>query len=131
MEAKVKLYPADREALNTVRTWIESNPTEMCSLKKLCIQSGLNRDKLKKGFKMLFGSPIYQYHVSVKMREAKRLLAETYDPVRQIAYMLGYEYTSSFCNEFKKISGESPAKYRNRMQSDLFVSESCAGNVSQ
>jgi AraC family transcriptional regulator, transcriptional activator of the genes for pyochelin and ferripyochelin receptors len=120
----VKLYPADREALHVIKLWIESNPSEMYSLKKLCIQSGMNQDKLKKGFRILFGSPVYQYHVLVKMEEAKRLLQESFEPVSQIGFGLGYEHASSFCNEFKKITGESPAKFRNRMQAHLFVSDS-------
>ena len=120
---QVKLYPSDRAALQDIKVWIEANPSEMYSLKKLCMESGLNSDKLKKGFKSLFGMPVYKYHVSVKMNEAKKMLAQSVDPISQIGFVLGYEYVSSFCNEFKKFTGESPARFRNKMQPELFVGQ--------
>jgi AraC-like DNA-binding protein len=117
----MKLYPAEREALHAIKHWIDTHPSEMYSLKKLCMQSGMNCDKLKKGFRILFGSAIYQYHVTVKMTEAKKLLSNSCDPVSQIGYMLGYEHASSFCNEFKKFFGESPARFRYASQQHLYI----------
>lgn len=122
MQKKLKLYPSDREALQKIKLWIDENPTEMHPIEKLCLQSGLNSDKLKKGFKILFGLPVYQYHISIKMKEAKRLLQESCEPIRMIGFQLGYEYVSSFCNEFKKFTGESPGQFRCKVQPDLYES---------
>lgn len=112
MQETIKLYPPERIALEQLKQWIVTHPAEMFCLQQLCRQTGLNRQKLKKGFRLLFGFPPYQFHVRVKMQEAARLLRETLEPVSGIAFQLGYQHVSSFCKEFKRCVGSSPLRYR-------------------
>lgn len=108
----VKLYPADKQLLEEVRLFIAGNLQEFPSLPVLCRTFGLNSDKLKKGFRYLFGLGPYAYHLQLRMNEARRLLLETDDPVCSIAWTLGYEHPSNFCIRFKKMFGCTPGTYR-------------------
>lgn len=108
----IKLYARDKEVLEEVRTFLAGSTDAFPSLRVLCRKSGLNADKLKKGFKLLFGQGPYGYHLHLRMEEAKRLLAETDEPVCAIAWTLGYEHASNFCIRFKKIVGCTPGAFR-------------------
>jgi AraC-like DNA-binding protein len=109
---KIKLTAGDREALENIKKLIEGNMEEMPSLRQLCKKSGLNEDKLKKGFKLLYGLPLYAYHCHLKIERAKKLLQETDQSVCEIAWQLGYEQSSGFCKTFKKITGMTALEWR-------------------
>ena len=112
MQKRLKISLNDREALEKAKELIEERFDEMPSLQELRMKSGLNVDKLKKGFKLLFGKPPYAYHYQLKMEQAKKLLLETDQAVYEIAWSLGYEHSSNFCIEFKRFSGYRPGEFR-------------------
>jgi AraC family transcriptional activator of pyochelin receptor len=112
MGAVVKLSVRDEEALGRVKALLEENLEEPPSLDQLCRKSGLNAEKLKKGFKQLYGLPPYAFHVQFKMEAAKKLLADTEQSVNEIAWSLGYEHASNFCEQFKKATGKRPGGWR-------------------
>lgn len=58
-------------------------------------------------------SPLQLIHDRI-MLEAKRLLRHTDKPVKEIAYMLGYEDIQSFSRFFKSKESISPVDYRSR-----------------
>ncbi len=116
MQKQIRLYPRDHEALLEVKLLIEQNLEEMPSIPELCRRAGLNQDKFKKGFKYLFGLPPYSYHISLKMKEAQRLLTETDQTIFEIAYTVGYEHSSNFCIEFKRFAGCPPGDFRKNFQ---------------
>lgn len=108
----VKLHPRDEEALRMIHGFIETNNGEMPTLKELCRKSGLNQDKLLKGFNKLFGTTPYDYHIQLKMEEAKRLLLDTGLKIFEIAYQIGYHHSSNFCIQFEKLYGCQPSYFR-------------------
>jgi len=111
----VKLRVADKEALEKVKGLLDSIPTPAPTLQQLCRSSGLNADKLKKGFKLLYGEPPYHYLLGLKMEKAKQLLCETELSVNEIAWELGYEHGSNFCCQFKKVVGMRAGVWRKSM----------------
>lgn len=74
--------------------------------------TGLNRDKLKRGFKLLFGVPPHCFNREIRMQEAKRLLQQTEKPVSEIAYLVGYGQPNNFCTAFTKHAGCTPLQFR-------------------
>lgn len=58
----------------------------------------------------------YQYVLSRKIEKAKSLLIDTYIPINQIAFELGFKSYSNFCNAFKKYIKISPSEYRKKYQ---------------
>jgi transcriptional regulator GlxA family with amidase domain len=110
----LKISAADKQALLTVKELLEKDITAKYSLKKLCKLSGLNADKLKKGFKILYGMPPLKFHWCMRMKEAQCLLKETEHTVAEIAYATGYEQPNSFCKAFRKFSGVTALEWRRK-----------------
>ena len=111
----MKITVQDKEALSKVKLILEENLADTPSIKVLCKRSGLNADKLKKGFRLLYGQAPYQFHLSLRMDEAKRLLITTELSIREIAWTIGYEQVSGFCKAFRKLSGMTALKWKEKM----------------
>jgi len=113
-ERKVlSLSERDKESLQEVKRIIEFHPTdEPLHLTQLCRKTGINEFKLKIGFRTLFSCTPYSYFLELKMSQAKKLLLEPDSTVYGVAYTLGYQHASNFCNEFKKRFGVTPLQFR-------------------
>lgn len=72
------------------------------SVSDIAKQVGLSQSTLKRYFKVIFKTSIYEYYLQMKMDYAKTQLMEHKLPVKEVAYMLGYEKSSSFIRIFKK-----------------------------
>ena len=55
----------------------------------------------------------YQYILFRKIEKSKILLAEDYISITSIAFELGFQSYSNFCNAFKKLTGTTPESFRN------------------
>ncbi len=78
----------------------------------LCKRAGYSPSYLKTLFKKTFGITPYQFHLRSRIERARRALAGSQEPIRQIATNNGFKSLESFYRAFKRISGTSPAKYR-------------------
>lgn len=117
----VKLSAYDQEELNKLKSYIETCPMELPLLSELSQMFPMNRDKLKKGFKKLFGVTIYDYYLTFKIERAKWLLLNTEKDVRVIAYETGYQSNIAFSNAFRKIVNCYPLYFRKvGKSSDIF-----------
>lgn len=108
----VKLLAHEKESLNKLKEYIETCPMELPLLSELSVTYPMNRDKLKKGFKKLFGFTIYEYYLTIKIEKAKWLLLATDKEIREIAYETGYHSNIAFSNAFRKIVGCHPLYFR-------------------
>ena len=80
-------------------------------------ESALPEDRLKwiqaeKGFKKLFTRTPYDYHLEIKMKEAKQLLLDPESSIYMVAYQVGYQHVSNFCIQFKKRFGVTPLRFK-------------------
>lgn len=75
---------------------------------QLAKQSGINQQKLKKGFKEVFKKTINQYLRDVRLEAAKFLLMEGKSSVRDIAQQVGYSNPSHFARRFNDKYGMLP-----------------------
>ncbi|MEO5562734.1 MAG: AraC family transcriptional regulator [Chitinophagaceae bacterium] len=71
-------------------------------------QLALSESTLKRNFKLLCGSTIYEYYLKKKMQKARELMDENPVTVKEVAYKLGYEKVSNFITMFKKYYEFSP-----------------------
>ncbi len=110
---EIRLRKNDVEVLAAVKTYIETMPEEMPTIPQLAKKFGINTDKLKKGFKQVYGVAPYRYLLSIRLDRAKKLLRDTELSVGEIAGMVGYEHANNFSVVFKKITGEKPGNWRN------------------
>lgn len=63
-------------------------------------------------FKQYTGSNFVNYLRDIRMKEAKRLLAETELKVAEISRRVGYDNEKHFMKLFKSVCGVSPTEYR-------------------
>lgn len=62
------------------------------------------------------GLSIFQYGMTICMKEAERLLRETEEPVCGIAERLGFSNRTHFYKIFQQIYGETPGEFRKHAQ---------------
>ena len=113
-EPQVKSYDIrkdDAEKLHQLKIYLDANFLSDLSLSQLSREFLLNEFKLKKGFKMLFGSSVFNYLRKIRMEYAVNLLRDHALSVDEVADILGYEYSQHFSAAFKNFIGVSPSSF--------------------
>jgi AraC-like DNA-binding protein len=82
------------------------------SIQELARELSMSATKLKRGFKKIFGKPIYAYHYNACMERAAIMLLDSNKSVSEIAMDSGYSAIGNFSNAFKKHYGVSPIQFR-------------------
>lgn len=98
--------------IRSARRCLQAHISENLSTEELSRILGMNRTYLCKRFLEETGQTVGRYMTSVKMEEAKRLLAVTKKSAAEIALYLGYSSQSYFVKVFKKQFGMTPGEYR-------------------
>ncbi|HEY3783856.1 MAG TPA: AraC family transcriptional regulator [Steroidobacteraceae bacterium] len=86
-----------------------ANPPNIPQLARLI---GLNRTKLKEGFRDTLGFTIYEYVLQRRMERAAEMLVTGEYGVAQVAYAVGYEYPANFTAAFKRYFGQLPHTWK-------------------
>lgn len=97
-----------------VKVYIEKHYDQELSLSDLAQQVFVSPYHLAHVFKEEVGMSPIQYLIKCRIDEAKRLLVETGQSVRDIALKVGYPNANYFNLLFSKMTGHSPGKYRKR-----------------
>ncbi len=105
-----KIRKEDVEKIHHAKMLLEQNITSPYSLLELSRKVGLNDFKLKKGFKILFGTTVFGYLHEIRMQQSKRMLLEENKPVKEVAAYCGYQYVQHFTTAFKNKFGITPGK---------------------
>jgi AraC family transcriptional regulator len=101
---------ADREKIVKAREVLIQHIGEPITIKELSRKVAINECYLKKGFKELFGTTIFDFYQSQRMEHAKYLLYEKGLSVTEVSLMLGYSSISHFSTAFKKHTGLKPCE---------------------
>lgn len=78
----------------------------------------MNYSLFSYSFKQYTGSNFVNYLKDIRMKEAKRLLAESDMRIIEISQAVGYENEKHFMKIFKSSCGVSPSEYRKNMKQD-------------
>jgi AraC family transcriptional regulator len=81
---------------------------EPITIKELSRKVAINECYLKKGFKEVFGTTIFDFYQQQRMEHAKYLLYEKGLSVTDVSALLGYSSISHFSAAFKKHTGLKP-----------------------
>ena len=98
--------------LTGVKDFIETDIGKHFILKQLAQKAVTNEFNLKKGFKQLFKTTIYQHLLTTRMKKATELLLETNLKIKEIATACGYKTLSGFITSFRKYYGIQPGQLR-------------------
>ncbi|MEI9808842.1 MAG: AraC family transcriptional regulator [Bacteroidota bacterium] len=89
------------------------------SVNDIAKQVALSESTLKRYFKVIFGTSIYEYYLQKKMEHAKTQLMENHLPVKEVAYMLGYEKAAALSGYLKNTTN-CPGSFAKRGQEAEF-----------
>lgn len=101
---------ADREKITRAREILLQHIGEPVTIKELSRKAAINECYLKKGFKEMFGTTIFDFYQSQRMEHARYLLYEKGLSVTDVSLMLGYSSISHFSTAFKKHTGLKPCE---------------------
>ena len=109
-QCKFLANEADREKIIKAREVLLQHIGEPLTIKELSRKVAINECYLKKGFKELFGTTIFDFYQSQRMEHARYLLYEKGLSVTEVSIMLGYSSISHFSTAFKKHTGLKPCE---------------------
>lgn len=101
---------ADREKIIKSREILLQHICDPITIKALSRKVAINECYLKKGFKEIFGTTIFDFYQSQRMEHAKYLLYDKGLSVTEVSLMLGYSSISHFSTAFKKHTGIKPCE---------------------
>jgi AraC family transcriptional activator of pyochelin receptor len=106
------LSAEDTRRILIARATIEDRLAEPLSLDHIARASGLNRTKLTRGFREVFGTTVMMFIIARRMETAKELLLTTELTINAIAFRSGYENGASFARAFARHFGVSASTMR-------------------
>lgn len=109
-QCKFLANEADREKIVKAREILLQHIGEPITIKELSRKVAINECYLKKGFKELFGTTVFDFYQSQRMEHARYLLYEKGLSVTEVSMMLGYSSISHFSTAFKKHTGLKPCE---------------------
>ncbi|MEX2607717.1 MAG: AraC family transcriptional regulator [Kiritimatiellia bacterium] len=84
------------------------------SIEDLAAQVDVSASHLFAEFKAATAKSPHQYLIQQRMSAARHRLVTTLDPVKAIAYDIGYTNTENFCRSFKRATGLTAASFRKK-----------------
>lgn len=106
------IHAADQDKLSALKEWLLAHYQEPITLSQLATLSGLNTDKLSKGFKALFGTTIFTYLSDLRLEQARELILSGGFSISQISAQAGYKNPQHFTAAFKRKFGYLPSALR-------------------
>jgi AraC-like DNA-binding protein len=117
--AKVNALPKWR--LRRVEQHIASHFERGISLSELANVAGLSRMHFAAQFRAATGYRPREYLLNHRIEHAKSLLTSTQRPLAEIALAVGFSTQAHFSTVFKRISGQTPARWRAAAGSERLI----------
>lgn len=114
MAADGQLSREDATRILAARRLIDERWSQKLSLDGIASHCGLNREKLSRGFKEMFGVTVAEAIAEQRLQQASRMLLTTDLPVSLVGYENGYLNNASFARAFGRRFGASPSDFRAR-----------------
>lgn len=90
---------------------IMARMAEPPTLQELADEINLPINRLKEGFKQIYGDSVFSFLFDYKMEVARQLLATGSHNVNEVGLKVGYSTSSHFIAAFKKKFGTTPKKF--------------------
>lgn len=111
----VKQETAESPVISRARTFINEHQSEDLSLGQVATAVNMSAFYFCKTFKRATGMTFTDYLARVRVEKVKNLLLNPHKRVSEAAYEAGFQSLSQFNRVFRKIAGESPSRYRERL----------------
>ena len=113
-EDVVRYSGTQKELAEKAQEIILQNIYQHMTIREISFLLHVSPTQLKTCFRKVYGTPVYSFAKTRRMKEASRLLLETNAPVLEIAGRFGYENGSKFAHAFRSVIGVTPTEYRKR-----------------
>jgi len=100
----------DVQKIRKAKEILVNNLAEPITIKELSKKVAINECYLKKGFKEIYGSTIFEFYQTQRMEHATFLLYEKGLSVTDVSMMLGFSSLSHFSTAYKKFTGMKPCE---------------------
>jgi transcriptional regulator GlxA family with amidase domain len=107
------------EQIKKAQEFIESNFQKKITVDQLAEMCALSRRNLERRFKKATANTVIEYIQRVKIEAAKSELESSQQNVNEVMYNVGYSDTKAFRTIFKKITGISPIRYRDKYNREV------------
>jgi AraC-like DNA-binding protein len=111
----VKQETAESPVISRARIFITDHQSEDLSLGQVAQAVNMSAFYFCKTFKKSTGMTFTDYLARVRVEKVKNLLLNPHKRVSEAAYEAGFQSLSQFNRVFRKIAGESPSRYRERL----------------
>ena len=105
---------------SVVERYVRDHTDEEISIQKICLETGISKNRLYKTSHESFGMSIGDYISSVKIKEAKHLLTSTNLPIGSICERVGIKDYNYFSKFFKAHTGITPTGYRKKYPFEFY-----------
>ncbi len=112
MMEQVPLDEFEIKQIKKIPEILMKNLYELPTISDLSKELAINKNKLMKGFKLIYGDTIFRYHRKMCLQRAATLLLDTSRSINEIALDVGYSNPSNFCYAFKNEFGITPLQYK-------------------
>ncbi len=114
-ELMVKEAAAESPPVAKARLFIAEHQAEELSLAQVAQSVNMSAFYFCKMFKKATGMTFTDYLARVRVEKVKNLLLNPHKRVSEAAYEAGFQSLSQFNRVFRRIAGESPSAYRDRL----------------
>jgi AraC family transcriptional regulator len=114
--------------LRRVQEYIDTHFHEPLSLADLAAVAGLSRMHFAAQFRAATGYRPHDYLLCQRIESAKAILSNTGMPLAQVAVALGFQAQAHFSTVFKRLTGETPARWRRNVISERQLSGTSRGS---
>lgn len=112
----------DDAVVAACQSWIAEHYAAAHPVARMVEQSGLPERTFKRRFRAATGYAPVDYVQALRIEEAKQMLETTGEPTDAVARAVGYEDPAFFRRLFKRRTGVTPARYRQRFRGIVSLS---------
>lgn len=121
---------AEAPAVAKARAFIADHQGEEISLAAVAQAANMSAFYFCKIFKKSTGLTFTEYLARVRVEIVKQLLLNPHKRVSEAAYEAGFQSLSQFNRVFRRIAGEAPSTYREKLHGSSGAAQSGAGNLT-
>jgi two-component system response regulator YesN len=102
--------------VNSIKGFIDANYVSIKNIDDIVRSFYISGNYANVIFKKHIGITVFDYLVSVRIKKAKELLADSYVKIYEVAEKVGYKSKSYFTAVFKESTGMTPKQYSNKQE---------------
>ncbi len=102
------------EDIAVALAWIQAHACDGVKVRDVARELALSRSQLDRCFKAVVGRTIHDEIRRVRLEHARRMLAETSLPLKQVAFRCGFRTVQHMSEVFRRFVGVAPGAFRRR-----------------